>query len=271
MRYRVVLVAVAAAGITLGAAEPAAQSLAGRVRAAKDGELRLAYAAREGVCGDGRTYIRDRSRGEGNFMMMDSYGGWGKGWRNRPCEDGPVRVTLRIRDGQVRSAKTYVGGEWPEGGSTVTDLGTMSAREAAMGLIELARIATSRGGEEVIFPATIADSFVAWRPLLSLAKDPSVHRASRKQAIVWVSQAAGDKAAEGLGDLVGDDEEDREIREQAVFALSQLPNDEGIPILLRVARTNKDREIRKKAMFWLGQSDDPRALALFEEILSRPN
>jgi hypothetical protein len=24
-------------------------------------------------------------------------------------------------------------------------------------------------------------------------------------------------------------------------------------------------------MFWLGQSDDPRALALFEEILSRPN
>ncbi len=42
-------------------------------------------------------------------------------------------------------------------------------------------------------------------------------------------------------------------------------------MLIRVATTNRDREIRKKAMFWLGQSDDPRALALFEDILTRPN
>ena len=53
--------------------------------------------------------------------------------------------------------------------------------------------------------------------------------------------------------------------------LSQRPEARGVPVLIRVATTNRDREIRKKAMFWLGQSDDPRALALFEDILTRPN
>jgi len=35
-------------------------------------------------------------------------------------------------------------------------------------------------------------------------------------------------------------------------------------------RGNPDPELRRKAIFWLGQSDDPRALALFEEVLTRP-
>ena len=62
---------------------------------------------------------------------------------------------------------------------------------------------------------------------------------------------------------------DREVRESAVFALSQRPREEGVPALISVARTNKDPEIRKKALFWLGQSDDPRAIDLFEELLTR--
>ncbi len=66
-----------------------------------------------------------------------------------------------------------------------------------------------------------------------------------------------------------DESEDQEVRESAVFALSQLPNDEGVPILIRVVRSNRDREIQKNAIFWLGQSGDPRAIALFEELLTK--
>jgi len=40
----------------------------------------------------------------------------------------------------------------------------------------------------------------------------------------------------------------------------------GVPALIQIARNNKDREVRRKALFWLGQTNDPRALALFEEI-----
>jgi TolA-binding protein len=60
------------------------------------------------------------------------------------------------------------------------------------------------------------------------------------------------------------------LREQAVFALSQRSHDEGVPALIGIARTHPDGAIRKKALFWLGQSGDPRAIALFEEILTRP-
>ena len=57
--------------------------------------------------------------------------------------------------------------------------------------------------------------------------------------------------------------------EQAVFALSQRPTDEAVPALIRIARTNGDGAIRRKAVFWLGQTDDLRAVALFEDILQR--
>jgi HEAT repeat protein len=57
------------------------------------------------------------------------------------------------------------------------------------------------------------------------------------------------------------------VRKQAVFALSQRPTDEGVPALIRVVRTSPSGELRKSALFWLGQSDDPRALTLFEELL----
>ena len=58
-------------------------------------------------------------------------------------------------------------------------------------------------------------------------------------------------------------------RDQAVFALSQRPNKEGVPALIRIVRTNRDPEIRKKALFWLAQSQDPRALDLIEELLTK--
>ena len=53
----------------------------------------------------------------------------------------------------------------------------------------------------------------------------------------------------------------------AVFALSQMPKDEGVPLLINVARTHANPAVRKQAMFWLGQSKDPRALKFFEEVL----
>jgi len=249
------------AGLTMALA---GQSLVRRITSVTDGEVRIAFAAREGICGDGRTYIRDRNR-DGYYMHSH---GSGQRWRERFCEDGPVRVAIKMREGRVRSARTYVGGDWPDAGSGVTDLGTVGARPAAEGLLELARSSTY-SGDDLVFPSTIADSVTIWPSLLALARDRDAPRTSRKQAVFWVSQAAGDKAADGLGQLAEDEDEDREVREQAVFALSQLPKDEGVPILIRVARTNKSPDVRRKALFWLGQSEDPRALALFEEILTK--
>jgi hypothetical protein len=90
----------------------------------------------------------------------------------------------------------------------------------------------------------------------------------RKQALFWLSQTASRRVAPELAAAV-DDDPDVEVKKQAVFALSQMPPSEGVPHLLRVARTNRHREVRKQAIFWLGQSEDPRALSFFEEVLGR--
>ena len=57
------------------------------------------------------------------------------------------------------------------------------------------------------------------------------------------------------------------VKKKAVFALHQMPAGEGVPLLIKVARSNRNPEVRKQVVFWLGQSKDPRALQFFEEIL----
>ena len=66
-----------------------------------------------------------------------------------------------------------------------------------------------------------------------------------------------------------DNDPDTDVKKKAVFALSQLPNDEGVPKLIDVARNNRNAVVRKQAMFWLGQTNDPRALKFFEDVLLR--
>ncbi|HET7295968.1 MAG TPA: HEAT repeat domain-containing protein [Gemmatimonadales bacterium] len=249
----------------------AAQRLAERVGGAPDGTVRLTVAARPGLWGNGRNVIAlECSRGwcGKNTVMFD---GNAEGEVEYDCEPGPVRVSLTVRAGRVVSLRTYVGGRWVAGpGSGVTDLGAVASRDATDFLLALARGTDGRVGEDAILPATLVDSVTVWPALLDLARDERVPHRTRRQAVFWLGQAAGAAATRGLTDLVDDADVDRDVREQAVFALSQQPRDAGVPALLRIARSHPDPAVRHKAIFWLGQSDDPRALALFEELLTRP-
>jgi HEAT repeat protein len=85
--------------------------------------------------------------------------------------------------------------------------------------------------------------------------------------LFWLAQRAGKKAEATITEAIENDPE-TDVKKRAVFALSQLPKDEGVPLLIQVAKTNTNGVVRKQAMFWLGQSHDPRALAFFEEVLS---
>jgi len=85
--------------------------------------------------------------------------------------------------------------------------------------------------------------------------------------VFWLGQAAEAAVDRALDSIAGDTGTDREVRKQAVFALSQRSSEEAVPALIRVARTSPDPELRRTALFWLGQSNDPRAVDLFEEIL----
>jgi len=249
------------------AATAAAQDLARQIARAPDGEVRVSFAARPGVYGNGRNVIAwdcgsGRCRNvQGNYDDRDDW--------HSSCDSGPVRVVLAVRGGTVTRAKVYVGGHWTAGGAGVTDLGTVSAPAAAAYFLDLARTAPGDAGSSAVFAATLADSVTVWPDLLRLARSPQVAEHTRRTAVFWLGQAAEEAATRGLAELVDDDSGDREVRQAAVFALSQRPRDEGVPVLIRVVRTNRDPEMRRKALFWLGQSGDPRALALFEELLTK--
>ena len=246
-------VRLAALALLLPAAA-AAQSLAQRVEALGDGTLRLSFAARRGVCGSGGHSITVMSD-------EDDESEW-----ESDCRRGPVRVSLHVRGGRVVDANSYVGGRWRPAATGTTDLGSLPAGRTAEELLAL--IEQRRAdAEEIVTAATLADSAVVWPALLRIARRSELPLDTRRQAVFWLSQAAGEAATRGLDSIVTDASGELEVRKLAVFALSQRPADEGVPALIRIARSNPHGELRKSALFWLGQSEDPRAIALFEEIL----
>jgi hypothetical protein len=228
----------------------AAQSLEQRIARVGTGTVHLSYGARPGVCGDGFH----------NIQVNDAE----KEWQD-DCEPQPVRVALKLRDHRVTAVKSYVGGHW-RAGTSATDLGTVRPQDAASYLISLAERGGSVSGDPLL-AATLADSVTIWPSLLRLARSTSLPSETRRSAVFWLAQAAGAAVAPALDSIAGDARGDRGVRKQAVFALSQRSGNEGVPALIRIARANPDPELRKTALFWLGQSEDPRALALFEEIL----
>jgi len=260
--------AVAVLAALAGAAGIApAQSIASRVARVSNGTVRMSFAVKPGICGSGNSIRHSNGRGRTT---------WGNDWNSSPdvewesdCSVGPARVVLDRRNGELADLRFYVGGRWRAAGSDVVDLGTVPAREAADYLVSIAQSERGSMGEKAIFPATMADSANIWPAMIKIARNSDLPRSTRTQSVFWLGQAAGEAATANLNSIVLDNSVDREVRESAVFALSQRPREEGIPALISVARTNKDPEIRKKALFWLGQSNDPRALDLFEELLTK--
>ncbi len=121
--------------------------------------------------------------------------------------------------------------------------------------------------DKAVFALSISKQPEAIETLMQTAKhDPSPH--VRSQALFWLGQKAGAKAAATIRNAIENDP-DEDVKKKAVFAMSQLPKDESVPKLIEIARTQHDPEVRKQAFFWLGQSNDPRALAFFEQVLAK--
>jgi len=104
--------------------------------------------------------------------------------------------------------------------------------------------------------------------LINVAES-NTDRALKKEALFWLGQKAGQRALDALGKTVESNDADTEVQKQAVFAISQRPKDEAVPLLIKIARTHAKPEVRKQAIFWLGQTGDERALQFFKEVLSK--
>ena len=119
--------------------------------------------------------------------------------------------------------------------------------------------------EKVIFGMSQINSPESGAWLLALAKNPKSSTELRKKAIFWLAQ--GGATGNDLGALYQSLDQP-ELKEQAIFALSQSRDSSAVDRLMDIAKKDSDREMRKKALFWLSQSHDPRVVALIEQILN---
>lgn len=239
-----------------------AQGLAQRVQGVTNGTVRFSFRVRPDVCGQGNSVFMGSSNGTGSWGDRTSPD---VEWESN-CGRGPGRIVLDVHGGAVAGLKYYVGGRWRPR-TDATDLGDVQPQVAADYLLALAQQLPGPVGKKAIFPATLADSVIVWPTLLKIARDEHLSSDTRRDAVFWLGQFAGAAATRNLAELVGEDTLDRSVREQAVFALSQSHNGDGVPELIKIAQTNRDPQIRRKAIFWLGQSRDPRALDFIEQVL----
>jgi HEAT repeat protein len=101
--------------------------------------------------------------------------------------------------------------------------------------------------------------------LLEVLRDENEDTEIRKNALFWLGQTG----RLDLDDLKGmySTLDDREMREQAIFVISQQGGKKAADLLLQIVKEEKDPELKSNAIFWLGQIDDDRAMEMLEEII----
>ena len=245
-------------------------TIARRVAAAPDGEVRLAYATRPDVCGDGRDGIS-----VGHSMTFydrgESYGSWGR----MRCVDGPARVTLTVRDHKVVGVRARVGGTWASAASGVTDLGRVAAPDAAAYFIGLAGQIDDGKRQNSLLAAAVADSANVAPDMLRLARTTTLPRETRRRAVTWAGVLGDASMVAPLTEIARANGGDRTSADDvgpgnglagaAVGALGMIPEGAGVPALMTLAR-NGSETVRKAAVFWLGQRDEEQPHALVRTV-----
>jgi HEAT repeat protein len=91
----------------------------------------------------------------------------------------------------------------------------------------------------------------------------------RSQAWFWLAQSGAVEAESAISVAIRK-EPDEDVREKAIFALSQLPDERSAKALIAVAEDQSlSREQRKKAVFWLSQSDSNDAVVYLDKVMAR--
>jgi hypothetical protein len=177
-----------------------------------------------------------------------------------------VMVLFRVQQHEVQKIRTYSSDcQLDAGGLTLIWLDKVSPAQSVALLRTFTADSSSNSQAESALSALARHGDPAAADVLfDLARTGTARQ--RQRSLFWIARRAESKAAATISDAIERDP-DLEVKKQAVFALSQLPRGEGVPILINLARSATNPTVRKQAFFWLGQSKDPRALSFFEQVL----
>lgn len=91
----------------------------------------------------------------------------------------------------------------------------------------------------------------------------------RSKAWFWLAQSGAAGAESAIAAAIRKEPDDQ-VRDQAIFALSQLPDERSAKALIAAAEDQSlPREQRKKAVFWLSQSGSNDAQTYLDKVLAR--
>jgi hypothetical protein len=188
--------------------------------------------------------------------------------KDRVAKTAMSAIALHDAPAADRTLESFVAPSRPEWLRENTAFWLGSARgEAGARLLTrmIANDPSDKVRDKVTFGLSVSKSPGALSTLIDTARNDQSRRV-RGQALFWLAHRAGKEAVATITNAI-DNDPDTDVKKKAVFALSQLPKDEGVPKLMEIARSHRNPEVRKQAMFWLGQSNDPRAVKFFEDIL----
>ncbi|HSL72495.1 MAG TPA: HEAT repeat domain-containing protein, partial [Longimicrobiales bacterium] len=244
----------------------AAQTLASRVDAAAPGHVRFSFAARPGVCGNGRDFIQTQPGSYSGSFSTESL-------RLEPCEPGPVHVLLDRANREVISVRTYVGPATAL--PAATDLGRVPPQQAADYLLQLAARTEGRVGRDAILPASLADSATILEGLIAVARNQALPRETRGSALSHVGRASERTptvpaaAIETLVFIARDEADNLSVRKQALSVLGRLEHGAGTQPLMELAQQNASLWLVREAMTVLAASGDPRARTYLRSAVQR--
>ena len=260
---------IAAALSAAAAAAPAhAQSLADRVNGAPDGRVEFAFAARPGVCGDGRTFIQTSPNNYSGVFYGNS------DYARAACVAGPVRVVIDRADREPLSIQTFVG---PADSTLrgVTDLGRVRAQDAADYLLSLATKVDGRAGRDALLPAVLADSANTAAALVSIAKNSALARETRRGALSYMGrstegmQTIPSSVTDPILSIARDETDNQSVRQAALQVLGRLDHGAGIAPLMQLSQQTQSLWLAREAMQTLARSGDPRARQYLRTVAKR--
>lgn len=257
----------AATMVALLAPGLSAQSLADRVNGASASAVQFTYAARPGVCGNGRTYIMT-----GNSNIYGSFNS-SEITRTEPCQNGPVRVVVDRAGRDIIAVQTYVGA--PPVPSAAQDLGRVSGQQAADYLLDIAARTEGRVGRDAIFATSLADSATTTDKMIAIARNQNLSRDTRRAALSYMNSSvpAGNsvpaRAAEAMVAIARDEGDNQQVRQQALSVLSRLEHGAGIPALTELSKQQGYTWLAKESISALSRSGDPRAREFLRSTLRR--
>ena len=202
--------------------------IARRVASAPDGLVKMTYAVRDGVCGDGRSFIAEATSAARGYdaWFLDGMSMTGAGGDiGARCLAGPARLLLVVRDRRVVAVQPFVGPSSPATDRPGLDLGTVAVADVSRYLLDLAAQGREDLARNAILGATIADSVRVARPLGAIARNKSLAPSVRESALRWVGRAAireNDTDALRVARAIAEDGDDRtEVRERAIRVIGE--------------------------------------------------